>query len=205
MSDMLGNALAEVAGPMKDFWTKLAGSDCTMWLTAFKRFLRKENPWTSKFSVRWTVTLGIHKTPKAYEQALESAGFKIGDWARDILKKVKCSKEQIEVNLASATVAELGFQKGASTADLYSAILAQGGQLCPAEVGPALRLFLKDQPKNEWLWIAMEAISVSCGDLGVFSVDHRDAGLWLDSGSGPPVNRWGPGHRVVFVVPSQVS
>ncbi|MEK7452327.1 MAG: hypothetical protein AAB664_03225, partial [Patescibacteria group bacterium] len=72
MSDnMLGNALALVAGPMKDFFTKLAGSDGMMWLAAFNRFLRKENPW-SKFAVRFVVTLGLHKLPDAYKQAIEA-------------------------------------------------------------------------------------------------------------------------------------
>ncbi|MEK7498614.1 MAG: hypothetical protein AAB611_02005 [Patescibacteria group bacterium] len=46
MKNMLGmNALAEVAGPLKDFAEKLGGSDGNNWLDAFKRFLRKENPW----------------------------------------------------------------------------------------------------------------------------------------------------------------
>ena len=43
--DMLGSALAEVAGPLKDFAGKLCGVEGEVWLTAFKKFLRKENPW----------------------------------------------------------------------------------------------------------------------------------------------------------------
>jgi len=157
---------------------------------------------SSKFPVRWTVTLGLHKTPKAYEQALESAGFKIKDCARDILQKVTCSKEQVEVNLASATVAELGFPKSASTADLYAAILAQGGQLCSAEVGPALRLILKDLSKNEWLWIAMEAISGSSGVLCAFHIVRGGDSLWLSSDDSRPNLRWHSGPRFVFIAPA---
>ncbi|MBI2475510.1 hypothetical protein HYV69_03745 [Candidatus Uhrbacteria bacterium] len=202
MSEMLGGTLAEVAGPMKDFWTKLAGSDGTMWLTAFKRFLRKENPWaSSKFRVIRTVTLGLHETPEAYEKALESAGFKISDWARNLLKKITCSKKEVEVNLTSATIAELGLPNGGTTKEVYSAILAQGGQLCPAEVGPALRLFYKDQTKGEWFQIAMEAISDSRGALNVFDIDHDKDGLWLDTFEDLPGDRWGFDHRFVFVVP----
>jgi len=202
---MLGNLpLSEVRGPKGDLDEKLAGSDGAMWLTAFKRFLRKKNPWPT-FPVRWIVTLGVYKTPEAYEQALESAGFDITHWACSILKKITCSKEQIGVHLASATVAELGLPNGGTTTDVNTAIKVLGYLLCPAEVGPALRLFLKDQPKSEWLWIAMEAISDSDDDLNVFYVIHVDDDLCLGAGSGRPVDHWNPDSRIVFVAPSQVS
>ena len=43
---MLGvDALAEVAGPLKDFAEKLGGREGPEWFAAFKRFLRKEDPW----------------------------------------------------------------------------------------------------------------------------------------------------------------
>ena len=42
---MLGNALREVSGPWKDHIEKLMGPEGEMWLAAWKRFLRKENPW----------------------------------------------------------------------------------------------------------------------------------------------------------------
>ena len=48
--DMLGtDALATVAGPFKDFFDKLGGKEGADWLSAFKRFLRKENPWDVAF------------------------------------------------------------------------------------------------------------------------------------------------------------
>ena len=43
--NMLGEGLAEVAGPLKDFAEKLGGEGGAEWLLAFKRFLRKEEPW----------------------------------------------------------------------------------------------------------------------------------------------------------------
>lgn len=44
--DMLGNsALAEMAGPVRDFAEKLGGPEGEIWWVGFKRFLRKENPW----------------------------------------------------------------------------------------------------------------------------------------------------------------
>lgn len=50
MENMLGGALAAVAGPLKDFAEKLAGSEGSSWLEAFKRFLRKEEPWPALVS-----------------------------------------------------------------------------------------------------------------------------------------------------------
>ena len=38
-------ALRDVIGPLEDFYKKLLSVEGEQWLTAFKRFLRKENPW----------------------------------------------------------------------------------------------------------------------------------------------------------------
>ncbi|MBI4599156.1 hypothetical protein HY734_03115 [Candidatus Uhrbacteria bacterium] len=50
--DVLGaDGLAALAGPMKDFYEKLAGANGLEWFVAFKKFLRRENPWSTE--VRW--------------------------------------------------------------------------------------------------------------------------------------------------------
>ncbi len=54
--NMLGSALAEVAGPLKDLAEKLGGEGGEHWLAALKRFLRKEDPWL-KFQVWKTIKL----------------------------------------------------------------------------------------------------------------------------------------------------
>ena len=46
MSNMLdANALAQTTRPLKTFFDRLAGPDGSQWMEAFKRFLRRENPW----------------------------------------------------------------------------------------------------------------------------------------------------------------
>lgn len=46
MSTMLGEISAkELHGPWSDFMDKLQGNESALWFAAFKRFLRKENPW----------------------------------------------------------------------------------------------------------------------------------------------------------------
>lgn len=200
-NNMLGNALAQVAGPMKDFFTKLAGSDGMMWLYAFNRFLRKENPWP-KFAVRWIVTLGVQKSPEAYEEAL---GKNVSKWARDILKKITCSKKQAKIHLTDASFAEVGLTEGGTLEEFLAAVELFGGTKCPAEAGPALRQLYRNQPQGEWMVVLMDAISDSGGDLRVFGLDSGSDGLWLASDDGRPGDRFNAGNRVVFAVPAQVS
>ena len=76
-----------------------------------------------------------------------------------------------------------------------------GLELCPAEVGPQLRLQYKDQPNGEWILIAMEPITDSDGDLLVFRVKCLVSELWLNSYDGNPDAFWNPDSQWVFVRP----
>jgi len=137
--NMLGeSALAEVAGPLKDFFEKLGGKEGHQWLTAFKLFLRKENPWPG-FPVWKTIKLGTGlKTADDFREALKDGGFRIGDWANDILGKpaFKAAVEETEIDLVVVSVAELGFKKGATREDIYKRAQELGLEVCPSEVGP---------------------------------------------------------------------
>jgi hypothetical protein len=135
-----------------------------------------------------------------FRGALKNAGFRIGDWGNDILGKpaFKVSPKETSIELVQVTVAELGFKDGATRKDIYERAISLGLELCPNEVGPQLRLQYKDQPKGEWLLIAMEPITDLNGDLKVFYVGHADAGLWLDGHFGNPDNVWHGSRRWVF-------
>ena len=201
MSTMLdANPLAQVARPFKTFFERLAGPEGPQWLEAFKRFLRKENPWP-KFSVFMTVTLGTHKSVDKLRSALEVAGFRIGDYAGQILAKISLSSKKVQLDLAVVSGADLGFTGDARRDAIYTRALELGYQLCPAEVGPALRLAYPDQPSGEWLLIAMEPITDSDGNPKVFFVGHDCDDRWLYGYDGEPDHVWGPGLRWVFVVP----
>jgi len=175
-ANMLGEALRTVCGPLGDLNQKLSGSNGEEWLTALKRFLRKENPWdgATTFPVWKTVTLGTFKDVKSLKKALEEKGFRIGDWAADVLNQrtFKLAKEETEVNLVRLSVKELGFPRGAPYGEICAKAQELGLNLCPAEVGPALRYQYPDQPTGEWLTVAMEPLAVSDGRPSVFHGPH---------------------------------
>lgn len=147
-----------------------------------------------------TIRLGVHKNADEYRKAIKAVGGKISDWANDILGKpaFTVADQLMDIDLVVVTVAELGFPKGATRADIYKRAAEFGLEPCPAEVGPALRLQYLDQPKGEWLRIAMEPIVVSLGGPYIFRVERDDSGLWLHFGYDNPDGVWGAGSQWVF-------
>jgi len=186
-------------GTMEAVVNKLGGMD------GVKQFLRGELMVSTaiprQFPIWKTVKLGLHKSTDEYRKAMKSAKNKVGDWANDILGKpaFTCATEETDVDLVVLSVAELGFKDGAKYSEICARALELGLELCPAEVGPALRLAYKDQPRGEWLIIAMEAIAGSGGDLHVFDVEHDLGELWLFGSHGHPEYFWDSAYRFVFV------
>lgn len=153
--------------------------------------------------VRWTVTLGKHESVKALKAALRAAKCQVSDHANNLLGKpaFPLANEQTEVDLVDLSVKELGFEGNATYAQTCAKAVELGLELCPAEVGPALRLVYKDQPRDEWLCVAMGAITDTVGNRLIFSVEHDRVALWLDWDFGGPDCVWDPVSRFVFVLP----
>ncbi len=190
--------LSDARGPLADLLDKLDGNNGEVWLRGMKKFLRKENPW-EKPETFMVIEIGTHKDVKALRSALETSGERIGNWAGDILSKTKLAKSKQSLELVVMSVKELGFPEGAQYQDICKAADNQGLDLCPAEVGPQLRLQYRDQPKGEWLVIAMEPIKDSDGDADLFSVSRDSVGRWLHAYDGKPDIFWHAGDRFVFV------
>jgi hypothetical protein len=149
-----------------------------------------------------TIELGTGlKTADDFRRALKDNGYRIGDWGNDILgqKAFTATKKSQSIDLVVISVADLGFEDGATRKDIYARAEELGLGLCPAEVGPQLRLQYKDQPRGEWLLIGMEPITDSLGYPNVFDVGHNDDGQWLDGSDGRPGSFWISGLRWVFV------
>jgi hypothetical protein len=125
--------------------------------------------------------------------------FKIYTYAKQILQKVKTSKQPQETEIIRLSVADLGFTKATRYDELCKKAKELGLELCPAEVGPALRLELKDQPMGDYFRVAMEPLTDSGGYPKLFDVDRDEDGRWLDTDYGDPVNQWNPDFSFVFV------
>src|SRR3989344_3774226 len=154
------------------------------------------------FRIWKTITLGTGlRTADEFRGALKSNGFHIDDWGKDILGKpaFTTAPKETEVDLVVVSVAELGFKNGATRREIYERSQELGLELCPAEVGPQLRLQYKDQPRGEWLLIGMEPITDSDGHPSVFSVECGDDGLWLGGNHGHPGSFWPCPNRWVFL------
>ena len=146
-----------------------------------------------------TIKIGIYKDLESLKDALLQNGFRIGDWANDILEKTELSSEKKSIDLVKISVEELGLTKGAYKKDIYKKAFELGLKLCPPEIGPHLRLQYNNQEKLESLQIAMEPISDSTGHFSEFRIVHSPDGyLWLVGDHKHPDNFWKSDEFFVF-------
>ncbi len=163
-------------------------------------FVSTSDSTVTEWSPFMTVKLGTYVSNEALRQALIGAGFRVGDWGSDILKRVEVTSKPTEVNIVIITAADLGFPNGATRAQIYEKALSLGLKLCSAEVGPQMRLQYTHQPKGEWIIVGMEPITDSNGYPEIFSVAHAFNEQWL-SGSfafGYPDDFWPGDYRWAF-------
>ena len=136
------------------------------------------------------------KTKEELEAEFKQKGISIGSYARQLLdSKDFITSENIEdIDLVRLTVGDMGFSNGATTDEIDKKAEELELELCPAEVGPQLRLSYSG---DEYLRIAMKQISGRDGYPSVFSLDRDGAGLWLNSILARPSSWWGTGSRFV--------
>ena len=156
-----------------------------------------------KFPVWKTIQIGRYKTSAEIRKALEDGGFKISDWAKQILEKTPLSGSPSEINLVRMTVADLGFESSATTEEIYARANELGLDLCPAEVGPELRLQYPDQPLGEWSNVAMKPIMDADGFLYIFYFEYDKDGRWLKAGAGGAMGNWSANFSFFFVLRKQ--
>ena len=104
----------------------------------------------------------------------------------DYVIEVSSTKREVDL-IAVDSHFELGLTDDTATiTNIYKKALDLGLKLCPAEVGPQLRLQYIDQPSfghydSQWRTIAMEPIISSRGKLTVFRVGHVNGFYYLDT------------------------
>lgn len=125
-----------------------------------------------------TIELCTCNSPNALRKELIDAGFRIGEWGDDILKRIKVVGKKVSLDLYLFTVGEL-CGKNSPWKDIWAKLDELGFAKVPAETGAELRKQYPDQPVGEWVWIVMEPITDSDGILGVFDVGCDSVGRWL--------------------------
>jgi hypothetical protein len=85
-------------------------------------------------------------------QQLQSNAISMNEAADTLFASTRftTSETRYAVTTVELTVGNLGFSRGATTAELYLRAGALGLGLCPLELGPHLRLQYRDQPEGHW-------------------------------------------------------
>jgi hypothetical protein len=145
---------------------------------------------------RYDIEIG-GKTAGEYTTALMEKHIQISNYATQLLESPDFvtlpSGERAA--LVRLTVGDLGFTSGATTDEIYQKAQEWGLELCPPEVGPALRLAYSG---SDWVRIAMKQISDRDGGPGVFYLSRSDGGPWLNTSHARPDSRWDSYNSFVF-------
>jgi hypothetical protein len=158
------------------------------------------------FQVWRTITLGSYKGVDAYRDALDIAKIKIGDSADEVLGRpaFPYARTQTGVELAVLSAADLGVESDrASLAEVYQRARQAGLELCPAEVGPQLRLDYRNQPLGEALDIAMDPVATYGGEPTILTLANWGTGLLLIGRDGRPESTVFRKSRFVFALPGK--
>jgi hypothetical protein len=112
------------------------------------------------------------------------------------------TKTKIGRDLIVISAADLGFpQDGASINAIYARARSLGLELCPPDLGLALRLSYLNQPRGEFLHIAMKPATLYSGALVDFTVGNDGVSLLVLAGDARPDLILAGTVRFVFVRP----
>ncbi len=140
------------------------------------------------------------KTKEQLKLELEQAGVEVTSYAQDMMRSPDFTTLPVAQMLPTVRlkVGDLGFSNYATTDQLYKKAQELGLDLCPAEVGPRMRLAEINQPIGDYYWIAIKQLADSRGNPGVFLVERDESAPWLGGGWARPGNEWGPRRGFVF-------
>ena len=145
---------------------------------------------------RYETTIG-GKTKDTLVSELQKKDIYVTGRAKDLLNSpdFKTSKSTEDLHLVRLTVGDLGFTNGATTDQIYARAFEFGLELCPAEVGPHLRL---QSDISEWTLVAMKQIADRGGYPSVFFLYHDGAKLELCAIYAGPSDWWRAGIQFLF-------
>jgi hypothetical protein len=191
-------------GTIEAILNKLGGKDGVRAFLSGKLVLTKANKTGTTFTPWRTIKLGTEKATNALQDALMKAGCFANDFVLDAMDQSSftVSKTKKEVDIIVVSVAEFGFENGASLKDIYAKGQEWGLKLCSLEVCLQLRLQYMNQPKGEHLYVATKPVIAADGTFGILSVARlNDGSLCLGGGSGHPSSLYGSADLFVFALP----
>ena len=143
-----------------------------------------------------TIVLGRYRNPGGYLTALNQSGCNVSDSACDLLANMEMAEPRaIElVKIAAA---------GHEMQQIWPLATERKLSLCPAEVGPALRLQYATQLHSERLRVSMLPIRNTSGFPLVFTVDCLSGARWLNAFSEMPWPRLAKRSEIFFFVFTQ--
>lgn len=149
-----------------------------------------------------TITLVLGTNIGTILAKIRAKGMQIGNNASDIINRpaFTISPSAVHISLTIRSVAELGFHGRANFEQICMVAGAVGLSKCPAEVGPLFRLNYPEQPRGEWLVVAMDGIVDSQGEPRMFLIGHNDCGRWLVADHGYAPHMYGNTKKFVFAV-----
>lgn len=126
-----------------------------------------------------TVTLGngLHTKEDFLRSFRQMVGFQLCNSAIEMIEQpaFKVAEIVTEIQLVFVRPLMLGIFGGFFLSDIYNRAKEQGLKLCPAEVGPQLRLQYLMQPRGESLSIAMEPIFDRQWTKRIFCVSRTES------------------------------
>jgi hypothetical protein len=151
-----------------------------------------------------TIEIG-GKSAEQLEAEIKKIGGLINLCAKSMLHSQDFTtlKNPTSLDIVRLKVSDLGFDSLATTDQIYKRAQELGIDLCPAEVGPHLRLKDQNQPIGNWYCIGMKKISGSVRGPDVFMVDRFGERLWLHVILAEPGVRWLPRSQFVFALRKQ--
>lgn len=144
------------------------------------------------------------KSTEQLEKEIKQIG-QISSYAKDMLhsRDFTTLENPTSLGIVRLKIRDLGFNEWTTTDQIYKRAQELGLDLCPAEVGPHLRLKDKDQPMYDWYYVGMKQIADSVGHPFVFLLEPHGDGLWLNVSWAKPDDSWGLGHEFVFSLRKQ--
>lgn len=144
------------------------------------------------------------KSPKELEAELRQQGIRITFSAEKMLHDPDFTTPKMPkvLHIVRLRVQNLGLKGTPTIGEIYAKAKKQGLDLCPAEVGPHLRLKDTDQPVKEPYYIGIKPITIN-GFQRIFYLDRTWRGLWLHGGRADSSERWSPSNRLVFSLGKQ--